>query len=254
MARAHMLVLAVSLVCTNAPGAPTETLRYPLDTAAGLRLHNVAAEPADFAGKRGLRITLSDETVRRFKTMPGGDVDDVQARVGQYASIEGLEFSDGVITAELAGGRPPDADPFARGFVGIAFRLRDGAYNLFNLRMTNGRAEDQERRNHTAQYASHPEWPWFRLRQELPSRYEAYVDVVPDTWTKVRIEVRGERAWFYVHDQPQPTLVVSDLKTDARRTGTVALWINYGTVAHFRDVTVTPHRHVVNAEEHHAGT
>jgi hypothetical protein len=28
-----------------------------------------------------------------------------------------------------------------------------------------------------------------------------------------------------------------------QRTGQVALWINHGTVAHFRNLTVTPDRH-----------
>ena len=58
--------------------------------------------------------------------------------------------------------------------------------------------------------------------------------------TKVKIEVRGERARLYVHGQEQPTLIVNDLKSGGERTGQVALWINYGTVAYFRNLTVTP--------------
>ena len=113
-------------------------------------------------------------------------------------------------------------------------------YDAFYLRPTNGRAEDQERRNHAAQYISHPEWPWFRLRQETPSKYESYVDLVPGAWTKVRIEVRGDRARLYVHGQEQPTLIVNDVKTGTSAKGAVALWIGPGTVAHFRDLRVEP--------------
>ena len=87
---------------------------------------------------------------------------------------------------------------------------------------------------------SHPDWPWSRLRQETPSRYEAYVDLMPDVWTKIKIDVRGDHARLYVHDQEQPTLVVNDVKTGAQGRGAVALWLDGGTVAHFRNLTVEP--------------
>jgi hypothetical protein len=239
MTRATSHVLAIALTLLGPYGAAAQVTHYPLETADGLHLHNVAVEPAVLAGKRGLRVTLSDETLQRFSGMTSEAVDEAQARVGQYAVIEALEFSDGVIDAEIAGAVATGARADARGFVGIAFRLANGAYDVFSLRVTNGRAEVQERRNHSVQYASHPAWPWFRLRKETPSKYESYVDLLPDVWTTIKIDVRGERARLYVHDQEQPTLIVNDLKSGARRTGKVALWINYGTVAHFRNVTVT---------------
>jgi hypothetical protein len=156
--------------------------------------------------------------------------------------IDGLEFSNGVIEAEIAGVPAPGAGEGARGFVGIAFRLQPDmrTYDAFYLRPTNGRAEDQERRNHATQYIAHPAWPWFRLRQESPSKYEAYVDLVPNVWTKIRIEVRGDRARLFVHDNPQPTLVVSDVKSGSSARGGVALWVGPGTVAHFRNLMVRP--------------
>ncbi|HYU28596.1 MAG TPA: hypothetical protein VEK83_06180, partial [Gemmatimonadales bacterium] len=113
-------------------------------------------------------------------------------------------------------------------------------YDVFYLRPTNGRAEDQERRNHATQYISYPDWTWSRLRQETPSKYESYVDLEADRWTKIRIEVRGERARLYVHGQQQPALIVNDVKSGANRRGAVALWIGAGTVAHFRNLIVTP--------------
>src|SRR5439155_991604 len=61
-----------------------------------------------------------------------------------------------------------------------------------------------------------------------------------ERWTKIRIEVRGERARLYVHDQQQPALIVNDVKSGANRKGAVALWIGTGTVAHFRNLIVTP--------------
>jgi hypothetical protein len=43
-----------------------------------------------------------------------------------------------------------------------------------------------------------------------------------------------------VHDQVQPTLIVHDLKTGPTAKGAVALWIDVGTQAHFRNLVVTP--------------
>jgi len=90
------------------------------------------------------------------------------------------------------------------------------------------------------QYISHPEWTWSRLRRETPSRYEAYVDLVPDTWTKIRIEVRGAQARLYVHGEPRPVLIVNDVKSGPSAAGAIALWIGPGTVAHFRNLVVSP--------------
>jgi hypothetical protein len=51
--------------------------------------------------------------------------------------------------------------------------------------------------------------------------------------------VRGEQARLFVHDQKQPTLIVNDVKSGAKGTGAVALWVGPGTIAHFRNLTVT---------------
>lgn len=58
-------------------------------------------------------------------------------------------------------------------------------------------------------------------------------------WTKVKIEVRGGQARLFVDDQPQPTLIVNDVKTGPTGKGAIALWLDIGTEAHFRKLTVT---------------
>jgi hypothetical protein len=215
--------------------------RYPLTTIGGLRLHNATAEAVMFKGERSVRLAVAPEVARRPEYLAG------QLEPEAFAWMEGPEFSNGVIEAGVAGSPGGEAYPGARGFVGIAFRLqadRDPAgpqaYDAFYLRPTNGRSEDQERRNHSVQYISHPDWTWSRLRRETPSRYEAYVDLLPDTWTKIRIEVRGGQARLYVRDEPQPVLIVNDVKSGPSAKGAVALWLGPGTVAHFRNLVVTP--------------
>jgi hypothetical protein len=214
----------------------TPARHFALESAAGLQLHNVVAEPAVLQARKGLRVTMSDEASRRLASMSPEE----QLQVEQFARIEGVEFGNGVIEAEVAGAPAPGAPEGARGFVGIAFRLQQDmrTYDAFYLRPTNGRADDQERRNHATQYISHPDWPWFRLRKETPSKYEAYVDLQPDVWTKIKIEVRAERARLYVNDHAQPTLVVNDVKSGPQARGAVALWLDRSTVAHFRNLSV----------------
>lgn len=233
--KSSLLAVAITVPLLVPQSSAGQARHYPLESAEGLRLHNVAAEPAVLQGKKGVRLTMSEETLR--VTPPQGLAD-----IEQLAVIDGLDFANGVIEAEIAGALAPNAGEGARGFVGIAFRLRNDmkTYDAFYLRPTNGRAEDQERRNHAAQYISHPDWPWSRLRKETPSRYESYVDLVPGVWTRVRIEVRGDRARLYVHGHEQPALIVSDVKTGRDGKGAVALWLGPGTVAHFRNLSVEP--------------
>jgi hypothetical protein len=232
MTRSTWRVLAAALLLLLPASAPAQVRNLPLTTTDGLTLVKAKAEPATLLGKAGLRVTASDEALRQLTPADG--------ELNPLAVIQGLEFSNGIIEAEIAGTPGPGAGEGARGFVGIAFRMQKDAktYDAFYLRPTNGRADDQERRNHAAQYISHPSWTWARLRKETPGKYEAYVDLVPGEWTKIKIEVRGQQARLYVHDQQQPTLIVNDVKSGAQGTGAVALWVGPGTIAHFRGLIV----------------
>jgi hypothetical protein len=155
------------------------------------------------------------------------------------AIIESPPFGSGTIEIEVAGAPSPSAPPDARGFVGIAFRTGpQGEWSeVFYLRPTNGRADDQLRRNRSVQYVSDPEYPWHRLRAEHPGQYESYVDLEAGAWTRLRIEVSGSTARLYVHGASQPTLIVNDLKRgDA--TGAIALWAHVQTDAYFGALSV----------------
>ena len=156
--------------------------------------------------------------------------------------LKDVRFKNGTIELELTGEPAVNADPAMRGFVGVAFRLTEGSpnsYECFYLRPTNARADNQLQRNDTTQYVSHPEFPWHRLRQESPGVYESYVDVVPGEWIKVQIEVADTKARLYVNDSDQPCLMVNDLK-QGENEGSIGLWLHSSTVAHFRNLVVTP--------------
>jgi hypothetical protein len=205
-----------------------ETL--PLDSTAGLQLIHVKAEAATFKGRRAVRIT--------------DDAPPTTNDAGRLAIVSNTSLQDGTIEADLTGDVMPGVGPGARGFVGLVFRAAadgsDGAskFECFYLRPTNGRADDQVRRNHSAQYISVPGFPWQLLREKFPEMYESYVDLQPGEWTKVKIEVKGDHARLFVNGAAQPTLIVNDLKQPVA-SGAVGLWVGPGTVAHFADLRIT---------------
>ncbi len=155
-----------------------------------------------------------------------------------YALVKDALFRDGAIEVDLAGQPAAGAGGGARGFIGIAFRLQaDGRYEYIYLRPTNGRADDQIRRNHSTQYSSHPDFDFARSRQEAPEKYESYVDLEPGVWTRYRIEVEGRKARLYVNGAEQPCLIVNDLKLEPRE-GRVALWVGPGTEGYFSNLKI----------------
>jgi len=161
------------------------------------------------------------------------------ANASSYAVVKDTSFLNGTIEVDVAGQPAASAGAGARGFIGVAFRLQgDGRYEYVYLRPTNGRADDQVRRNHSTQYSSHPDFDFAKSRQEAPEKYESYVDLEPGVWTKYRIEVDGRKARLYVHGAEQPCLIVNDLKLEPQ-SGGVALWVGPGTEGYFSNLKIT---------------
>ena len=217
-----LLALAVAILGIFVHAAPAER-RLALDGSDHLEFIRGVPKPVTYKAQRALQI------------VPSGD-----NTTDAVALVKDLVFKDGSIEVDLAGLPGPGASDTARGFIGVVFRAAPhaGATECFYLRPTNGRADDQLRRNHSTQYVSEPDYPWQRLRSETPGVYESYVDLETGAWTHVRIEVEGVRARLFVNGAAQPALVVNDLKRGAT-SGSVGLWIGPGTDAYFRNLHVT---------------
>jgi hypothetical protein len=198
--------------------------RIPLKNDKGITPVQVNVSEENYKGKSALKVTSSGNTSEE-----------------QLVKINDLDFKDGTIEIELSGNPGAGASDQARGFVGIAFRINDdhSKFECIYLRPTNGRADDQLRRNHSTQYISFPDFPWFKLREQFPGKYESYVDLVSGEWTKVRIDVKGDKAKLFVHDNPQPVLLINDLRLGTDAHGTIGLWIGPGTDARFANLVVT---------------
>ncbi len=187
--------------------------------------YQVTVAATDYKGKQAIALEMPG--------MPNNEK--------TVAVLKDIDFHNGTIEATISGQPKANSGEGARGFVGIAFRVAadTSKMELFYIRPTNGRANDQVRRNHSTQYVSMPGFPWEKLRKETPEKYEAYADMVSAEWTKVKIEVKDETAKFYVNGASQPTLIVNDLKQGKDLRGSVGLWIGPGSLGHFTDLKVT---------------
>jgi hypothetical protein len=226
-AAAWAMLLGMSTSPTLADG---QAITLPLNDASLVRPRNVTVKAVRFGGSDALEV-------RQTGPYRGFDTD-------TFAFVPGLDFHDGKIEVDVAGSSLPDAPPNARGFIGVAFRIdaEGGSFACegFYIRPSNGRAEDQVRRNRATQYFSYPGHDFDRLRREAPGQYESYTDLVVGEWTHLRIEVSGASARFYVGAAEQPALVVRDLKRGPDAHGTVGLFVGIGADGHFRNLSVRP--------------
>lgn len=150
------------------------------------------------------------------------------------------DFADGTIEVDVASVLESDAPAYARGFIGVAFRI-DAAkrFESIYLRPVNSRVDDQVRRNRSIQYAAYPDFTFPRLRREEPEKYESYADMAMGKWIHMRIDVRQTQARLFLDHAEWPSLVVNDLKLGADQRGGIGLWIEAGTVGHFANLRIS---------------
>ena len=220
----HSRLLALAFACGSVPLAavqPAPVQEWTFASLAGITVSNGGkAELVTYRGRRAVHLIVSPEHA--------APTDNIIAILGDS------DFANGTIEADVAGAPRAGAAGDSRGFIGVALRVQPGGqrYENFYVRPTNGRADDQLRRNHSVQYTSEPEFPWPRLREETPGKYESYADLEPGAWTALKIVVSGRRGQLYVNGASQPCLIVNDLKLGDTHGG-VALWAHSSTDAYF---------------------
>lgn len=157
-----------------------------------------------------------------------------------FVKIKGIDFKNGTIEVKVLSRLLPNAPESARGFIGVALRINDSnsKFESIYIRPTNGRADDQLRRNHSIQYFSFPDYKFERLRKEAPGAYESYADMGLNEWIKLKIVVKDAQAKLFVNDNKQPSLIVNDLKHGAGSPGAIGLWVDIGTEGFFSDLKI----------------
>jgi len=222
-------LLAVFLIlvpCASFGQSTPSSQTFALSDTKDLIALNVKAEAVEYKGRKAVRITKDKDTQK-------SDFDG-------FALLRGTDFQDGTIEGDIA--LKITAPPGQRmpGFVGIAFRARSDAsrFELFYMRPGNSHADDQAMRNHSVQYTSEPDFGWYKLRREWPWVYEGHAELQPETWTRVKIEVKGRSAKLYINGSDQPALIVDGLKGQDLRGG-IALWPYQREEAYFYNFRVT---------------
>ena len=176
-----------------------------------------------------------EDTIQVTKDPKVTDVDEAT-----FARLTDSNFKNGIAEIKVLSRLLEDAPDFARGFIGIAFRINESnsKFECIYIRPTNGRAEDQLRRNRSTQYFSYPDYKFNRLRSESSGIYESYADMGLDEWITMKIEVKDEKAKLYLNGQEHPVLIVNDLKHGANASGGIGLWVDVGTEGHFNDLRI----------------
>ena len=185
---------------------------------------NVSAEDFDLAGEKVLRV-VKTKRLMDFDT-------------NSIAKLRDVDFHNGVIEVKLLSRLLPDAPDFARGFIGIAFRIAgdDSAFESFYIRPTNAMTDDPIRRAHGCQYFSYPKYTFAYFREKNITAYEAPISHGLNEWVDLKAVVEDSRAEFYLNGKL--TLAVDDLKCGGDFRGGVGFFVDIGTEAFYKNLRI----------------
>ena len=185
----------------------------------------------------GLTELEGEQVIRVVKPEENTEPD-----VATYARLVGSDFHNGTIEVDVRARLMHWADIDCRGFIGIVFRATEDSdrFESFYVRPRNGRScTEPQRRIHTMQYFSFPDYTFAYFREKGISDYEAKADIEMDEWVHIKGEMAGASARFYVDDMDTPALVVDKMFGGAALRGGVGLYVDNGTQGHFRNLRVT---------------
>jgi len=152
--------------------------------------------------------------------------------------LKNTEFTNGIIEADIKGKNVQGLS-----FVGIAFRgVDEKTFDAIYFRPFNFMSEDPVRQGHGVQYISHPEYTWYRLRQESPEKYENPVNPTPDpnAFFHAKIVVDKPKIKVYVNNAAEPCLAVDELSS--RKDGWIGFFVGNGSDGTFANLKIIPAR------------
>ena len=158
-----------------------------------------------------------------------------------YAKVRNLTFHNGTIEVDMLSRLLPDAPDFARGFIGIAFRIAedDSTFESFYIRPTNSvnATKDETRRSHGCQYFSYPKYTFAYFRDHRITDYEAPIHNELEQWVHLKAVITDGRGEFYLNGEEDPTLVVEEM-FHGSSSGGIGFFVDIGTEAFFKNLTV----------------
>jgi hypothetical protein len=159
---------------------------------------------------------------------------DEQPEAG-IAWLKTVDMSDGVIEVDLKGRDVKD-----KSYLGVAFRGIDAkTYQAVYFRPFNFKAVDPVRKSHAIQYIAEPAYPWEKLRQDFPGKYENFVSPLPDPngFFHVKIVLEQAHIRVYLNNATEATLAVDSLVP--QKSGWVGLWVGKNADGQFKNLSIT---------------
>lgn len=173
---------------------------------------------------------------RTASAITDGDISGIHLDAAPPAGtawIPGVSLNSGTIEVDIRGRDEP-----GQSFVGVAFAADTAGYEVIYLRPFNFRNE--QRAGNSVQYAFEPDYPWRRLREEHPGKYEAEIDPAPDptAWFHLRLELTANTVSAFVNGIEEPVLTVDRLSDSD--SGKIGFWVGSGSEGDFANLRVTP--------------
>jgi Domain of Unknown Function (DUF1080) len=150
------------------------------------------------------------------------------------AWLKHVIFTNGIIELDIRG-----KDEFQQSFVGIAFHgIDSNTLDAIYFRPFNFQSTDTERKIHTVQYISQPDFTWQVLREKFNGKYEKEIVPSPgaNEWFHVKIVVKCPRVTVYVNGNPEPSLDVE--KLNKRTSGKIGLWVGNNSDGDFANLQI----------------
>lgn len=175
------------------------------------------------------------KAVNRTLTVYENDAGALEMNAAQgdgLAVLKEFSFKTGSIEVELLGENNP-----GKSFIGIAFNIQDEeTFEAIYFRPFNFVATEQSRKDHMVQYVNHPEYTWYKLREERTMEFENEIPAPPDPdiWFKATIKISEKSVEVFVDEKTDPVLKVERLATS--ESDRVGLWVGNGSSGRFRNL------------------
>jgi hypothetical protein len=178
-------------------------------------------------GERALQVTKTERLEEH-------DIDTI-------AKVKDVLFHNGVLEVDMLSRLLPEAPAYARGFIGIAFRILpdNTEFESFYLRPTNGKTEDPVRRKHGCQYFAYPGYTFDYFRRHAIEGFEAPAEIDLNCWMHLKAVIEDSRAAFYLDGSDTPLLCVDNLKHGGEARGQIGFFVDTGTEGYFKNLKVT---------------
>lgn len=191
-----------------------------------LKEFNVKAEETKLAEESVIKVVKTERLM---------DFD-----INSFALVEGSDFHNGTIKVKVMSKFTEDAPEFARGFIGLAFRIPEDqhVFESWYIRPTNGNrvTDDPTRLSHGTQYFSYPKYTFAWLRENGITKYDSPADIALDEWIDLKAEIKDDTGKFYVNDKL--VLTVDELLCGKDMRGGVGLFVDVGTEGYFKDLEI----------------